>query len=98
MDATKREFVRSRAGGRCEYFRRQEHSDLRHHIEHIIARQHGGCDDAENLALACHRCNLHKGTNLTGLDPQTGELTPLFHPRRDQWQDHFAFEGHALPL
>ncbi|MCI0331666.1 MAG: HNH endonuclease [Planctomycetes bacterium] len=25
------------------------------------ARQHGGSDDAENLALACRRCNARKG-------------------------------------
>jgi hypothetical protein len=94
MDAATRDLVRQRAGDRCEYCRlHQEHSGLRHHIEHIMAKQHGGADDADNLALACHRCNLHKGTNLTGIDPRTGEVTPLFHPRRDRWSDHFTFEG-----
>ena len=94
MDATTRDLVRQRAGDRCEYCRlHQEHSGLRHHIEHIRARQHGGEDDADNLALACHRCNLHKVTNLTGIDPQTGQVTPIFHPRRDQWSNHFTFEG-----
>ena len=24
------------------------------------------------------------------LDPDTGELTRLFHPRRDEWQEHFT--------
>ena len=94
MDATTRDLVRQRAGDRCEYCRlHQEQSGLRHHIEHITARQHGGSDHADNLALACHRCNLHKGTNLTGIDPQTAQVTPIFHPRRDQWSDHFTFEG-----
>ena len=94
MDATTRDLVRQRAGDRSEYCRlHQEHSGLRHHIEHIMAKQYGGSDDADNLALACHRCNLHKGTNLTGIDPQTGQLAPLFHPRRDRWSDHFTFEG-----
>jgi hypothetical protein len=27
------------------------------------------------------------------LDPQTGALTALFHPRRDVWSEHFALEG-----
>jgi hypothetical protein len=72
---------------------RQIHSDLTHHIEHIIARQHGGPDHPDNLALSCHRCNLNKGPNLTGLDPGTGQLVPLFHPRRDPWPDHFEFRG-----
>ena len=78
MDAATRHLVRQRADERCEYCKlRQEHCELRHHIEHIIAKQHGGSDDDENLALACHRCNLHKGPNLTGIDPQTG-LSPHF--------------------
>jgi hypothetical protein len=45
------------------------------------------------LALACHRCNLHKGTNLSSVDPVTGDVVPLFHPRRDQWHKHFTLEG-----
>jgi hypothetical protein len=28
--------------------------------------------------------------NLTGIDPQTRRITPLFHPRSDRWVDHFA--------
>ena len=91
MDAATREFVRQRAGSRCEYcLLRQEHSELTHHIEHIIARQHGGSDEPDNLALACHRCNLRKGPNLTGVDPVNDEVVPLFHPRRDRWEQHFA--------
>jgi hypothetical protein len=38
-------------------------------------------------------CNLHKGPNLTGIDPETGQVAPLFHPRRDLWSDHFVFKG-----
>jgi hypothetical protein len=63
---------------------------LRFHIEHTIPRQHGGKDSVENLALACHHCNLHKGTNLSGLDPKSKKLTRLFHPRLDDWGEHFA--------
>jgi hypothetical protein len=60
MDAATRDFVRRRAGDRCEYcLLRQEHSDLTHHVEHIVAKQHGGSDNPENLALACHRFELH---------------------------------------
>lgn len=94
MDAGTRRFIRERAGDCCEYCRlRQRHSELVHHVEHVIPKQHGGLDDAENLALACHRCNLHKGPNLTGIDPLTNEVAPLFHPRRNQWADHFTFRG-----
>jgi hypothetical protein len=92
MDAGTRRFVRERAGERCEYCRlHQRNCELLHHIEHIVARQHGGSDDADNLALACHRCNLHKGPNLSGVDPLNGSVADLFHPRREVWTDHFRF-------
>ena len=94
MNPGTRLFVRDRAGNRCEYCQlRQEHSAAPHQIEHIIARQHCGSDEIENLALACHRCNLHKGPNLSGIDPVTGEVEVLFHPRRDRWADHFMYRG-----
>ncbi|HYL78343.1 MAG TPA: HNH endonuclease [Bryobacteraceae bacterium] len=89
-----RDLVRRRANSRCEYcLLKQEHSDLSHHVEHITAKQHGGLDEPANLALACHRCNLRKGPNLTGIDPLTGEVVPLFHPRSDAWGDHFRIDG-----
>lgn len=90
MTSAIRDAVRGRADDRCEYcLLRQEHRQLTHHVEHVIAKKHGGSDDLSNLALACHRCNLRKGPNLTGVDPATGEVVPLFHPRRDSWPDHF---------
>jgi 5-methylcytosine-specific restriction endonuclease McrA len=30
-------------------------------VEHIVPRRRGGTDDADNLALACARCNYQKG-------------------------------------
>jgi len=83
--------VRERAGNVCEYCHlRQEDSPLAVlHIEHIVPKVHGGSDDLSNLALACIDCNLHKGTNLTGIDPDTNVVTELFHPRRHNWNDHF---------
>jgi HNH endonuclease len=87
--------VRERADNRCEYCHlRQEDSPLASlHIEHIIPKAHGGEDDLDNLALACIDCNLHKGPNLTGVDPETGQITGLFHPRHHRWQDHFEWHG-----
>ena len=87
--------VRERARNACEYCHlHQDDSPLAAlHIEHIIPSIHGGSDDIDNLALACIDCNLHKGTNLTGIDPQTNELTELFHPRRQAWEDHFEWQG-----
>jgi len=91
MEPTLRDLVRRRAGNRCEYCQlRQEHLPFTtFHVEHIIARKHGGDDDARNLALACDRCNAHKGSDLTGIDPDTGMIVPLFNPRLHRWEDHF---------
>ncbi len=66
---------------------------MRFHIDHIVARQHGGTDEPENVALACSECNWHKGTNLSGRDPDTGRVVSLFHPRQDQWEEHLARDG-----
>ena len=94
MGTATRALVRERADNRCEYcLLHQEYCEFTHHIEHIISKQHGGRDAVDNLALACHRCNLKKGPNLTGVDPVTGELAPLFHPRRNRWEEHFAFQN-----
>jgi hypothetical protein len=69
------------------------------HVDHIIPKQHGGSDDPSNLALAGYRCNLRKGPNLTGIDPDTGSLVPLFHPRQERWEAHFALrETHIVGL
>ncbi|MCM3873943.1 MAG: hypothetical protein ND895_24910 [Pyrinomonadaceae bacterium] len=43
--------------------------------------------------MACIDCNLHKGTNLTGIDPQTNDVTELFHPRHQHWDEHFEWQG-----
>src|SRR5260370_38320343 len=87
--------VRERAQNACEYCHlHQDDSPLAAlHVEHIIPKIHGGSDDIDNLALACIDCNLHKGTNLTGIDPETKEITELFNPRRQAWEDHFGWQG-----
>jgi len=91
MAPSRRASVQERAGYRCEYCQlHQEDSPLAVlHVEHIIPRIHGGTDDLDNLALACIDCNLHKGPNLTGVDPETKRVTELFHPRLQRWEDHF---------
>jgi len=98
INAALRRLVRQRAEGDCEYCRlSQEHVQLAlFHVDHIIPQQHGGGDNPENLALACYHCNLHKGPNLTGIDPHDGAIVPLFHPRREQWTAHFELREIAI--
>src|SRR5438093_12560291 len=95
MDARTREFVRRRAANACEYCRIAQESTplIPFHIEHIVPKQHGGTDDPDYLALACDRCNAYKGPNLTSIDPHTGVVVVLFHPRQDLWTDHFVLRG-----
>lgn len=95
MDAAQRRLVRDRANNRCEYCGlQQEHFLLVPHvIDHIRAKQHGGTDDVHNLSLACFRCNAHKGPNLAGIDTDSDEMVPLFHPREQTWAEHFALHG-----
>jgi hypothetical protein len=90
-------FVRQRAGGRCEYCRLPSSVyPLPFHVDHIVARQHGGETIGDNLALACLHCNRHKGPNIAGRDEVTGEIVRLFDPRHDRWTDHFRWEGSEL--
>ena len=84
--------VAGRANKRCEYCHAPE--EIFNHlfeVEHIIPVAQNGTNTLENLALACRTCNLHKSDYLTGTDPETQTILPLFHPRRDLWEQHFYF-------
>ena len=84
--------VWQRASSLCEYCRMpQQHDVLTFQIDHIIARKHHGSDELGNLALACFACNNHKGPNIAGVDTETGQVIRLFHPRQDNWKDHFEW-------
>lgn len=90
-----RDWVRRRAGERCEYCGVSQRASAfyRLQVEHIVARQHGGETVESNLALACQHCNLHKGPNAAGYDPDTGRLSPLFDPGADRWAEHVERAG-----
>ncbi len=96
MDAALRTFVRERAGGRCEYSHPHENDAdfLSFHVEHIIAKQHGGADDPETLCFACAECNWAKGPNPSGR--LGGKIYPLFNPRTQSWKRHFRWEQTTL--
>jgi 5-methylcytosine-specific restriction endonuclease McrA len=92
-----RKLIAARANNCCEYCQLAEsESAFVHQVEHIIARKHRGETSPENLCLACFECNEFKGSNIAGLDPETGELARLFHPRVDNWNEHFEWHGARL--
>ena len=89
-----RELVRLRAASCCEYCRISERFTLsEHEIDHIIAVKHGGETVDGNLALCCAVCNRFKGSDIASIDPETGQVLPLFNPRIDRWDDHYRFRG-----
>ena len=98
MPSPLRQLVRDRAGGQCEYCRLPDFAApaSAFHVEHIIAKQHGGSDEFENRAWSCNRCNFSKGPNLSGKDPLTDNVVRLFDPRRQAWNRHFEWLGGLL--
>ena len=55
----------------------------------------------ENLAVACHECNGHKGSKETLLDPSTSTYPStadaflIVHPHFDDWSDHILRDNLA---
>ena len=86
--------VRERANGCCEYcLLPEEQAFFPHEPDHVIATKHGGQSTLDNLALACFDCNRFKGSDIASLEPASGELTPLFNPRLQEWSEHFSLEA-----
>lgn len=87
-----RQQVIQTANYRCEYCRTSSKlTGTPLVMEHILPRSLGGSDERDNLAAACYRCNEFKGAKTEALDPETGQVVPLFNPRIDVWQAHFAW-------
>ncbi|MFZ1398116.1 MAG: HNH endonuclease [Candidatus Promineifilaceae bacterium] len=60
-------------------------------VEHIVPRAKKGSASLDNLALSCQGCNNHKYTFTEAIDPVSGNIVPLFHPRQQNWSDHFVW-------
>jgi hypothetical protein len=97
MDTKLEELVRRRAKGLREYCHAPQafYAD-RFQFDHIIAQQHGGETWEGNIAFCCLECNQRKGTNLSSIDPESGQKADLFNPRSDRWNDHFAWRGATI--
>ncbi len=89
-----RQMTRQRADYRCEYcYLHEDDSLYRHEIDHIIPLKHRGTTEANNLCLACLECNRYKGSDFASFDVETDEIIRLFHPRRDDWHNHFTLDN-----
>ena len=85
--------------GACEYCKWfKDFSPPGFACEHIIPLFREGTDELENLADSCFACNMPKHTFTTALDPFTNQTVPLFHPRKDNWNDHFNWSNDLLKM
>ncbi len=92
-----RKLVTGRALHRCEYCRiHSENSFFTFHIEHIVSLKHGGKTVPDNLALACPICNLNKGTDIATFVEDIKDVIRFFHPRNDNWDEHFEIQESGL--
>ena len=97
--AEDRRLVIARAQGRCEYcLCWVSYATESFAVEHIIPVARGGASALDNLAFACSGCNGHKYNKVTAIDALDGKEAPLFHPRRQRWQDHFEWSEDYLTI
>lgn len=94
ITAELRRQVIARASNCCEYCRlSQDDSTFSFQVDHIIAEKHGGETTLENLSWSCPHCNVHKGSDIGSIDPQSNRLTPLYNPRLQKWSEHFQHQA-----
>jgi len=86
--------VSARARHVCEYCHAPEAIfNLPFEVEHITPLSSGGGSSSDNLALSCRSCNLYKSDAVASVDEQTQSTVRLFHPRRDDWREHFTVKA-----
>lgn len=84
---------------RCSYcLTPQEITGLRLQIDHIIPEAQGGLTVPDNLCLACFSCNRAKAAAMAAVDPTSGQVIPLFDPRRQRWHEHFRWSEDGTEL
>lgn len=97
ISARLRSKIASRANHLCEYCKcPRAYSPSPFDVEHIIPVSQSGDSTLENLAFSCHGCNTHKYNKVQAVDPVDQTLVELFHPRKDKWSDHFAWDEEGL--
>ena len=86
--------VAERARFCCEYCQLPQDAEVMDlTIDHVIPQSEQGKNDETNLSLACLWCNSRKWTQTKATDPKTGRQVSLFHPRQQEWSDHFRWSA-----
>jgi 5-methylcytosine-specific restriction endonuclease McrA len=97
MNKVVRQEVKLRARHLCEYCHCPEYfSPDPFELDHIFPLSAGGDSQLDNLALACSGCNGHKSDSFVAIDPGTGQLSHLYNPRKDNWEEHFRWDAEFL--
>ncbi|MBF0121671.1 MAG: HNH endonuclease [Desulfobacterales bacterium] len=92
ITVSQRHAVSKRAEGCCEYCLSQACFSMQSFsIEHILPVDKGGKTELENLALSCQGCNNHKYNKTEGYDSVIRQIVPLYHPRKQKWNEHFVW-------
>ena len=87
-----RQAVTKRAAGFCEYCRSSAKYGVQSfECEHIIPISKGGLTNLDNLAFACGGCNRCKSARVQAYDVDSEQSVNLFHPRQQEWPEHFAW-------
>lgn len=87
-----RKLLGERDKKRCLYcLTDEDNCGLRMHVDHILPESAGGSTSPDNLCLACFSCNVYKGAKQNWTDPLTQEIVTLFHPLRQNWNEHFCW-------
>ncbi len=99
ISAQQRQQINLRAHSCCEYCKSsRDYASHTFHVEHIIPISGGGDSSIDNLALACAGCNGHKAVRIRAIDPASKTEVNLFHPRRQRWNEHFAWNEDFLEV
>ena len=85
--------------GYCEYcFVPEDFSNDFFQFDHIIPFSKGGSSELKNIARTCGKCNGYKHHKTHHIDPLTQQPCRLYHPRQDDWSEHFRWHNDKLTL
>jgi 5-methylcytosine-specific restriction endonuclease McrA len=85
-------------GQRCAYCRSLMVVGVPMVSAHIMPLVAGGTSAAENLCRSCYHCNEFTGPRQDAPDPHDDQIVPLFHPRQQQWHEHFAWRNDLVTV
>ena len=89
--------VIKRAQNLCEYcLIHEDDAFYSFEIDHIISLKHGGLTEIDNLAYACLYCNRYKGSDVGSVLLPELEFVRFYHPRNDNWYDHFSLQRYQI--